>query len=400
MVKLAQADPSYKFSASAIELYLNDCNDLLNSKAKIPIAGMSSVKGISFQTGTETGGLKANYDENGKWVAPDIFKVKIKPTYEAQGQKEIELNSEADVFKIMELVEITRSSKSHQINHRSSRSHCIVQLNCIKKTGKSIVKSQFLFVDLAGSERVHKSGSTNLKAEEAKNINMSLTTLGRCILALKDKKTVAPFRESSLTMLLKDSISGNSKTCIFCTIADEPDMVGESVSTLRFGMNCGQVKLKATAQKSTNLEGETLRLEKILMALNKDLQSMRAQGQNGQMDESHPKPTRDQFLNNLKQFEQAREGVYKNHDNPTLKEQYNFQMQNFRGILIRQIMTGIYKEPSSHYLTKLNEQKRVAAELQKLTGKSYPSGAENEIVLTQKDLWTEFMLADAQMQGM
>lgn len=153
-----------------------------------------------------------------------------------------------------------------------------MQLNCIKKTGKSIVKSQFLFVDLAGSERVHKSGSTNLKAEEAKNINMSLTTLGRCILALKDKKTVAPFRESSLTMLLKDSISGNSKTCIFCTIADEPDMVGESVSTLRFGMNCGHVKLKATAQKSTNLEGETVRLEKILLALNKDLQSMRAQG--------------------------------------------------------------------------------------------------------------------------
>ena len=81
------------------------------------------------------------------------------------------MNSAADVIKVMELVELTRSSKGHDMNHRSSRSHCIVQLNCTRKTGKSVVKSKFLFVDLAGSERIHKSGATNLKAEEAKSVN-------------------------------------------------------------------------------------------------------------------------------------------------------------------------------------------------------------------------------------
>ena len=120
----------------------------------------------------------------------------------------------------MELVEITRSSKGHALNHRSSRSHCILTLNCTRKQGKNVTKSKFLFVDLAGSERIHKSGATNLKAEEAKNINMSLTTLGRCILAIK-KQDIPPYRESSLTMLLKESISGNCKTCMICTIADE-----------------------------------------------------------------------------------------------------------------------------------------------------------------------------------
>lgn len=83
----------------------------------------------------------------------------------------MELKTAADVIKVMELIEITRTSKGHQINHRSSRSHCIVQLNCTKKTGKSVVKSKFLFVDLSGSERIHKSGATNLRAEEAKVIN-------------------------------------------------------------------------------------------------------------------------------------------------------------------------------------------------------------------------------------
>jgi hypothetical protein len=100
---------------------------------------------------------------------------------------------------------------------------------------------------LAGSERIGKSGSTDLKAEEAKNINLSLTTLGRCILAIKKKESVVPYRESSLTMLLKDSLGGSSKTCIFCTIADEPSMTLESISTLRFGVECGHIKLQIKA---------------------------------------------------------------------------------------------------------------------------------------------------------
>lgn len=170
----------------------------------------------------------------------------------------------------MELVEISRSCKGHQINHRSSRSHCIVQLNLTRKKGNSVVKSRFLFVDLAGSERIAKSGATNLRAEEAKTVNQSLTTLGRCILAIK-KKEMPPFRESSLTMLLKDSLSGKSKTCIFCTIADEPDMVLESVSTLRFGMNCGHVKLKIEQQKETNLDNEVAKLTRSVESINAEL---------------------------------------------------------------------------------------------------------------------------------
>lgn len=150
----------------------------------------------------------------------------------------------------MNLVEITRSSKGHELNHRSSRSHCVVTLKCNYTTGKSLKQSRFLFVDLAGSERINKSGATSIKAEEAKNINQSLTTLGRCILAIKSKNKSShpPFRESSLTMLLKDSLSGNCKTCMICTIADEPSMIAESISSLRFGLSCGSVKLKATQQ--------------------------------------------------------------------------------------------------------------------------------------------------------
>ena len=76
-------------------------------------------------------------------------------------------------------------------------------------------KSARLFIiDLAGSERVSKSGADGQTFEEAKAINSSLSILGNVINALsseseKGKTRHVPFRDSILTFLLKDSLSGN-----------------------------------------------------------------------------------------------------------------------------------------------------------------------------------------------
>ena len=48
-------------------------------------------------------------------------------------------------------------------------------------------------------------------------------------------------------MLLKNSLSGNCKTCLIVTIADEEDMVQESIASCRFGTEC--CKIKTTAIK-------------------------------------------------------------------------------------------------------------------------------------------------------
>ena len=39
VVDLSRKDKNITFFASAVEIYFNDCYDLLNNKAKIPIAG-------------------------------------------------------------------------------------------------------------------------------------------------------------------------------------------------------------------------------------------------------------------------------------------------------------------------------------------------------------------------
>jgi len=81
--------------------------------------------------------------------------------YQAKGCKEVELSSVDTIKTIMKEIEASRSCAAHQMNHRSSRSHCIVTLTCTRKTGNKMQQSKFLFVDLAGSERLLKSGVTN-----------------------------------------------------------------------------------------------------------------------------------------------------------------------------------------------------------------------------------------------
>jgi hypothetical protein len=49
--------------------------------------------------------------------------------------------------------------------------------------------------DLAGSEKIHKGEAmTSEHFEELRNINLSLTTLGKVISALASGKTIAPYR--------------------------------------------------------------------------------------------------------------------------------------------------------------------------------------------------------------
>jgi Ca2+-binding EF-hand superfamily protein len=111
----------------------------------------------------------------------------------------------------MQLVEATRTAKSHAINDRSSRSHCVVVLKQTIKSGNKELSNKFMFVDLAGSERIAKSQVEAMRAAEAKNINTSLSALGRVINALSSSgsKGFVPYRDSALTMLMKESLSGN-----------------------------------------------------------------------------------------------------------------------------------------------------------------------------------------------
>ncbi|KAF9674909.1 hypothetical protein SADUNF_Sadunf10G0176400 [Salix dunnii] len=109
-------------------------------------------------------------------------------------------------------------------------------------------KSKLLIVDLAGSERLDKSGSDGHLLEEAKFINLSLTSLGKCINALAENSPHIPTRDSKLTRLLRDSFGGSARTSLIITIGPSGKHHAETTSTIMFGQRAmkivNMVKLK------------------------------------------------------------------------------------------------------------------------------------------------------------
>ena len=170
------------------------------------------------------------------------------------------LEGEAARGRLARLVEANRSSRSHDLNERSSRSHCIVRVFLTQReSGKARSGSQtskFLFVDLAGSERIGKSGVSGAGRQEAIKINKSLTALGRVVKALTRKETHVPYRKSLLTVLLKDSLSGRSVMGVVICVASEPSHVEETICSLRYGARLARVKSSPVAAVESNTEEE------------------------------------------------------------------------------------------------------------------------------------------------
>jgi kinesin family protein 5 len=115
------------------------------------------------------------------------------------------VGDETEVYAVMRLGNSNRSIAATNMNAESSRSHSIFILTVTQTNMEdlSVKTGKLYLVDLAGSEKISKTGATGTTLDEAKMINKSLTTLGKVITALTDKKaTHIPYRESKLTRIL------------------------------------------------------------------------------------------------------------------------------------------------------------------------------------------------------
>ena len=133
--------------------------------------------------------------------------------------------------------ESNRIISHHQLNHASSRSHCIYTLH-IESHSKTqsetkYIRSKFNLVDLAGSERLSKTLSVGETQNEATYINKSLTFLEQAIIGLQEKnRKHIPYRNSRLTHFLKDSLGGKCFTTMIGNVWGEVEQLEETVSYL------------------------------------------------------------------------------------------------------------------------------------------------------------------------
>ena len=151
--------------------------------------------------------------------------------------------NEEDALNLLFIGDTNRVVSETPMNDASTRSHCIFVIEIdSQKMGTDVrTISKLHLVDLAGSERVYKAGHTDEKTvTEAKNINGSLFALQMCIMQLNEKakgkstNEHVGFRNSMMTMVLRDSLGGNCNTKMVAAISGEKGNIHESLGTCRF----------------------------------------------------------------------------------------------------------------------------------------------------------------------
>nr|4OZQ_A Chain A, Chimera of Maltose-binding periplasmic protein and Kinesin family member 14 protein [synthetic construct]4OZQ_B Chain B, Chimera of Maltose-binding periplasmic protein and Kinesin family member 14 protein [synthetic construct] len=156
------------------------------------------------------------------------------------------VSSYSDIQSWLELGNKQRATAATGMNDKSSRSHSVFTL-VMTQTKTEVVEgeehdhritSRINLVDLAGSERCSTAHSSGQRLKEGVSINKSLLTLGKVISALSEqangKRVFIPYRESTLTWLLKESLGGNSKTAMIATVSPAASNIEETLSTLRY----------------------------------------------------------------------------------------------------------------------------------------------------------------------
>lgn len=100
-----------------------------------------------------------------------------------------------------------------------------------------------LYISLAAALAIVFPGQ---RAFEARAINLSLTTLGKCVSArAAGPSTHVPFRDSKLTRLLQESLGGNARTSMIIAVAGAMEHCEETLQSFQFGSRAMRVQTHA-----------------------------------------------------------------------------------------------------------------------------------------------------------
>ena len=170
--------------------------------------------------------------------------------------------------KLVDIAFRNRQVGGHDVNSRSTRSHCIIDIyidtadsnknnnnSNTKKKKKDDDKIEYkisgrlCLVDLAGSERLKSTNSKGKVLQEAGFINKSLYVLGKVIAGLVRtggnlNHRDVPYRDSKLTKLLITSLGGHKKTLLIACVTEATGSQAETIRTLQFSNSCARIRNK------------------------------------------------------------------------------------------------------------------------------------------------------------
>lgn len=212
-------DWDYKITVSMVEIYNETLRNLLGDNP------------------TDKLDIKMHPDGSGQLYVPGLTKFTVE--------------SPEDINRVFELGHMNRATACTNLNEHSSRSHALLIITVVgyNATTGTHTQGKLNLVDLAGSERISKSGAEGCRLREAQCINKSLSALGDVINALRSRHAHVPFRNSRLTYLLQDSLSGDSKTLMMVQVSPLPSNMSESVCSLKFAQRVRTVELSSSSSR-------------------------------------------------------------------------------------------------------------------------------------------------------
>ena len=130
-------------------------------------------------------------------------------------------------------------------NSNSSRSHAIFQI-ILKNTSNPNDYFRMVFIDLAGSERaIDAQNNQKQTRREGAQINSSLLALKECIRSMDMIHTHAPFRQSKLTHILRDSLVGSqTRTCLMANVSPASDCCQCSLNTFQYASRIRDISIR------------------------------------------------------------------------------------------------------------------------------------------------------------
>ena len=174
------------------------------------------------------------------------------------GLTEKKVESPEEMKSIIDFANDVRTTHNTVTNETSSRSHAVCNF-IVKIQNKNNEKeyAKLSLVDLAGSERATETQSNDKnRLAEGADINKSLLALKECIRALDARKIKGnsehhvPFRNSKLTLVLRDSFLGKADLCkiiMISCISPSNHSANHTINTLRYSM-----RLKEKIPSSSN----------------------------------------------------------------------------------------------------------------------------------------------------
>ncbi|MCO5570926.1 hypothetical protein L7F22_024656 [Adiantum nelumboides] len=195
---------------------------------------------------------------------------------EMKGLRQVFCETEEEALKHFSHGELRRCIGTNTLHKFSNRSHCMftiyVERHSKRREHPERSAAKLNLVDLAGCERFKCIDAARQSEKEVLNINKSLTFLEQAVSELRKGQGHVCFRQSRLTMLLRDALGGNSKTVLIVCALQEDEFLDETISALRFAQRVKDLKTSAVLNKVVDsVQAERQLYERKIAELKREL---------------------------------------------------------------------------------------------------------------------------------